>query len=262
MKPLIGITADEIKNQERTWGPVMYGQNHTYTDAIIHSGGIPVILPLTTNLSVLNSLTNKLDGLLLSGGKDVNPQLYKQKPHHTTVSASELRDRTETYLLRQALATQKPVLAICRGMQLLNVVCGGSLHQDIAIEVETNIDHLSSAQAQDYAQIGHRLRVEPDSKLGEVLKLHTLKVNSLHHQAIKDLGRNLRAVGWARDGIIEAIETIDDSFVIGIQAHPESLEDKAEPHWQKLFEAFILSAGRPAELKQAVPAFSGYSTNL
>lgn len=242
MKPLIGVTAEEIKNQIRPWGPTLHGQNHTYADAIIRAGGIPVIVPLTTDRSVLHELNQRLDGLLLAGGRDINPRLYKQKPAPTTDAASDLRDSTEIYLLQQALDNQKPVLAICRGMQLLNVACGGNLYQDIATELKTAVDHQSSTRAKDHAHLAHALRIEPESKLASVLGIHHIDANSHHHQAVKRLGNGLAAVAWTEDGIIEAIESIDDSFVFGIQAHPESLEAKAEPQWQKLFGAFVRTA--------------------
>jgi putative glutamine amidotransferase len=239
MKPLIGITAGEIKNKLYPWGPIVYGQCHTYVDAVIRAGGVPVILPITDDFSVLRALSDKLDALLLSGGNDINPTLYGEDPYETTIDMSDLRDRTEVFLLQESLKRNKPILGICRGMQLLNVVCGGSLYQDIKHDIPEASNHRSSLEAEDYKSLSHGIKFKPESKISKALDAEFIKANSLHHQTVKELGKDLIAVGWSEDGLIEAIEMTNEQFVIGIQAHPEALENDVEPEWQKLFTAFI-----------------------
>jgi putative glutamine amidotransferase len=253
VKPLIGITSGEVKNKNHSWAPLVYGQGHTYVDAVIRAGGVPVMLPLTTDLSVLASLSNRLDGLLLSGGNDIDPKLYGQKPHRSVKDISGLRDSTEVFLLQEMLAARKPVLAICRGMQLLNVACGGTLYQDIKSELNSPIDHEGSTKAADPRHIAHVLRINTDSRLFKLLQTERIDANSHHHQAVKSLGKDLRAVARTEDDVVEGIESTDDSFVFGIQAHPESLEGKTEPHWQKLFQAFVAAARQDQPSKQTDP---------
>lgn len=239
MKPLIGITAGEIQNKLYPWGPTVYGQSHTYVDAVIRAGGVPVILPITDELSVLSALSTRLDGLLLSGGNDINPGLYGEEPYPTTVHVSDRRDQAEIFVLQEALVGNIPILGICRGMQLLNVVCGGSLYQDIKLDIADADNHLSSLDAEDFKLISHDVRLKNGTKLSNALDTNHIQTNSLHHQAVKNLGKDLEAVGWSEDGVIEAIEMNSDQFVIGIQSHPEALEGLIEPAWQKLFAAFI-----------------------
>ncbi len=249
MKPLIGVTAGEVENKKWPWSPIIYGQSHTYIDAIIHAGGIPVIIPLTQDDSVTEAIYKKLDGILFSGGNDISPGLYGKQPLETDLDVSDFRDGVEAQLMRLALKDHKPILGICRGAQLLNALCGGTLYQDIAHDLPDAHNHESSTEAQNTTHIAHLLKIAEHSRLAEILGTTPVKTNAHHHQAVKRIGDNLQAVAWAEDGIIEAIEQPGDAFVIGVQSHPESLESAAEPRWQRLFSAFVEASAQTIHSK-------------
>lgn len=237
-KPVIGITCGEIRNEMETWSPMAFGQSRTFVDSILQAGGLPILLPLTSANEVLEQLSSMLDGLLLSGGNDLDPKLYNQKPLAVTSDYSALRDETETTLLRSALAAGKPILGICRGMQLLNVHFGGNLHQALNNDVPGNLDHDASTKRKTLVDTTHTLRLEPTSHLARILGSADIGANAHHHQAIDTLGANVQAVAWASDGVIEGIELPDYEYVLGVQTHPESLTE-VEPRWQQLFSSFV-----------------------
>lgn len=237
-RPLIGITSGEIYNREYPFAPVAYGQMHTYIDMIILAGGSPVVLPLTKNESVLKQLCEQIDGLLLSGGNDINPSMYNELPYTEALDPSGLRDRTEKLILKDFFKTPKPILGICRGMQFINVFFGGSLYQDIKTDLPDPLNHELSTELKDPENLAHPIDIERQSKLYQILGTEQIKTNSHHHQAIKKLGAGLRISAASKDKIIEAIETDDDRFIIALQAHPESLH-RVESKWTKLFEAFV-----------------------
>lgn len=241
-KPLIGVVAGQIQNKIIPWYPTAYGQPHTYTDAIIRAGGIPVIVPLTANKAVIDDLYSRLDGIMFAGGNDIQPKLYHEAMHETNEGVSEIRDNMEMRLVRVALADQKPVLGICRGMQLLNVAQGGTLYQHIPLDLDGERNHRQASEVLDLAQIAHSLSIDEDSKLAAMVGKRPIRTNSNHHQAVKELGRRLRAVAWSEDGVIEAIELPGEAFACGIQSHPEAIEAVVEPRWQKLFEAFVTAS--------------------
>lgn len=242
-RPLIGITAGQIYNRDYPWAPVTYGQRHTFTDSIIRAGGSPVILPITAEEDVIDDLSGILDGLLLSGGNDISPKMYGEQPYVQLEDISELRDRVEKRLLANALKNQIPILAICRGMQFLNVYDGGNLYQDIATDLPNSLNHESSNDVEDLEHKAHALEIEKDSKLYKILGTTNLPTNTHHHQAIKRLGKRLRVSAKSEDGIIEGIETTDDRFIIGVQGHPESL-GLVTPAWEKLFQAFVKESSK------------------
>ena len=150
-----------------------------------------------------------------------------------------LRDRTELPLVRWAVAEGKPVLGICRGAQMVNVALGGALYQDIPSQIETSLNHSDSYARQDWTYLAHTLRLSPDSRLRRILGSDELPINSLHHQSIKTVAPGLIAVGWAPDGVIEAIEGTNGHFLIGVQCHPEALQGEVDPRWRALFRRFI-----------------------
>lgn len=240
-KPLIGVTAGEIYNRDHPWAPVVHGQGHTYLDTVIRAGGIPVILPITLDGTVLDTLCERIDGLLMSGGNDITPSLYGEERYQETRDNSETRDKTEKRLLDTFLQTEKPLLAVCRGMQFLNVYQGGTLYQDIKKDLPKALNHESSTDAEVFNHIAHTIAIEDNTKLRQILEVAEIDTNTHHHQAIKKLGTGLRVTARAEDDVIEAIETDDDRFIIGIQAHPESLGGVL-PVWDRLFKAFIDAA--------------------
>jgi len=219
MKPIIGITVGEIKNLHFPWGPLIYGQNYTYCQAVERAGGIPCLLPLMSNLQNLEQLYQKLDGILMAGGNDISPKLYGENPYPSTLEISDRRDKTEVSLLKWARRDHKPILAICRGMQMLNVAGGGSLHQDIPTDLPNSSNHTASSAQKNPLYIAHNLSVQDTSKLAGILRTTTIKANSHHHQAIKKIAVGLKAVAWAADGLIEGLEAIDDWYAVGLQCH-------------------------------------------
>lgn len=237
-KPLIGLTAGEIYNRQETWSPVTYGQSYTYIDSIIRAGGIPIIIPLTTDKSVLDDICSRLDGLVLSGGNDVSPELYGAEPYEETVETSTLRDATDIHILKTMKAANKPILAICRGMQILNVEAGGTLYQHIPTDVPSAQDHKQSSHEKDITYLAHPISIEPNTKLANILGQTLIDTNTHHHQSVKDLGTGLRITARAADGIVEGIETNGDRFIIGVQSHPEAL-GLIRPDWGKLFTALV-----------------------
>jgi putative glutamine amidotransferase len=237
-RPLIGVTAGEIFNRDHPWAPVVYGQGYTYIDSIIRAGGTPFILPITRDEEVINDICSRIDGLLLSGGNDVSPSMYGEKARPETKDFSENRDQFEKAVLGKILADDKPVLGICRGMQFLNVYFSGSLHQHIPHDLPGSLNHEISSQEGQFDHLAHPIKLERSSKLRKILGKDSLYSNTHHHQAVKEVGGGLRIVARSEDNIVEAIESEDARFVIGIQAHPESL-GHVVPEWNKLFEAFV-----------------------
>ncbi|HSX30270.1 MAG TPA: gamma-glutamyl-gamma-aminobutyrate hydrolase family protein [Candidatus Saccharimonadales bacterium] len=242
-RPLIGITCGEIVNKVEPWSPTTFGQSRTYVESIINAGGAPLLLPLTTHRVVLEQLIDMLDGLYLAGGNDLDPSLYHQTPYKTDETYSSLRDTTEITLLERALARRIPILGVCRGMQLMNVHFGGSLYQDIPHDVPNALDHNASTKLKSLVDLSHTLRLQPGSRIAQLLETEKIGANAHHHQAVRTLGAGLWAVAWAADGIIEALEMPEYPFLIGVQSHPESLAS-VEPKWARLFEAFVASAIR------------------
>ncbi len=238
MKPIIGITCGEVKNALELWYPTTYGQPYTYVEAVLRAGGVPVVLPLCRDESVRRQLYELCQGILLAGGNDLNPKLYGEEPVPQTKKVSDYRDEQELQLTGWALADDKPLLAICRGMQLLNVALGGSLHQDIGTMVAGAVDHEVSVRQKDVRYLAHAIHIAKDSRLAGILGVESLHTNSNHHQAVHKLGSGLKEVAWSPDDIIEGIELPQKQFVIGVQSHPEALEDTVVV-WQKLFSAFV-----------------------
>jgi putative glutamine amidotransferase len=240
--PIIGITVGEIINKEDPWAPLTYGQAHTYTEAIEHAGGAPILLPLVGEDVYLKAQYDLCDGVLFAGGNDISPEHYGEAATPFTISISNARDEQELKLARWVIADDKPALCICRGLQLLNVAQGGTLYQDIVDAMPEAHDHESSTKQKNITYIAHQLGVEPNSLFAKILGETTVPTNAHHHQAVKKLGDKLVASAWAEDGIIEAIEMPDKKFVMGVQSHPESLEAAAVPVWQKFFRAFVDAA--------------------
>lgn len=247
MKPLIGITSGEIINSEQPWAPYVYGQKRTYTEAVLAAGGIPVVIPFMPEAE-LRVLYERLDGVLFAGGNDLNPRLYGEKQNPLTVHVSDARDTVEATLMQWTLTDDKPLLAICRGAQLLNVISGGSLYQDLLTEFPHATDHQLSTHKQSYQHIAHRLNIDPTSRLASIIDAEELHANTHHHQGVKKLGTGLRATAWSEDGVIEAIEHPGKSFALGLQCHPEGLHEQDEK-WAAVFSAFIHEAS-----KQVIPS--------
>ncbi|MGQ9550148.1 MAG: gamma-glutamyl-gamma-aminobutyrate hydrolase family protein [Roseiflexus sp.] len=215
------------------------GIGRTYLEAIEAGGGIPLLIHLTGDQDVLDAHYRCCNGLMFCGGEDIDPKHYGHPRHPRLGPVDEMRDEIELALARRAVADRKPVLAICRGIQLINVALGGTLYQDIQDELPGTLDHRASSKGGDRAYLAHTLELDSASWLAEHLGTTTIEVNTLHHQALRDVAPGLRVVGYAPDRIIEAVESTGDAFIVGVQCHPEELWQSAEKRWARLFTDFV-----------------------
>lgn len=207
-----------------------------YMTGVLAAGGFPFVLPKTDNPFILKRAIESCDGFIVPGGHDILPDLYgKTRELHLSRTVRE-RDQLEVSLVPSIIASGKPILGICRGMQMINVACGGTLHQDIhTSNPSSTIDHV---QEKPYERPTHTVSVVAGSKLRDIVKTETLEVNSIHHQCVDRLGDGLRVAAYAPDGTIEAIESSGDAFVLGLQWHPEYLwREKAEA--SSIFKQFV-----------------------
>ena len=233
--PLIGVTTSITigKMPERAY------VNSAYLHAVQQAGAVPVVLPPQLSAASLARLARGLDGLLLTGGGDIDPAVFGEAPHPTLFEVAPTRDTLEASAVRIALERRLPILAVCRGIQLLNVALGGTLFQDVGTDPGTQLQHSPPAPRD---QPTHKVKVKPGSRLAETLGTDELEVNSMHHQAVKALGTGLAAVAWAPDQIIEGVEMTEPSrFVLGVQWHPEELVGHSEAA-RRLFAALVRSA--------------------
>jgi putative glutamine amidotransferase len=222
-------------NGERT------GVNASYVRALLAAGGVPLLLSPLIGASMAASALQAVDGLLLTGGEDVDPAWYGAAPSPLLDPPSRERDLFELALFAVARQRQLPILGICRGIQLVNVALGGTLIQDIPSERPGPVEHRPSGSRDSRS---HRIRLEPGSRAAEALGSLSLIVNSAHHQAIRDLALGLRATGWTDDGLIEAVEsTGDDSWLLAVQWHPEEMHADARAPEHGLFSALVREAG-------------------
>ncbi|MGC8668894.1 MAG: gamma-glutamyl-gamma-aminobutyrate hydrolase family protein [Chthonomonadales bacterium] len=210
----------------------------SYLRALTAAGAAPILLPNLDEAELRAAWLDRLDGVLLTGGADVDPALYGEEVLNGTVKTDGVRDRAELPLIRDAWARRMPILAICRGIQALNVALGGSLYQDLPSQKPSAIAH---RQAQERCVCSHAIRIRTDSRLAQLSGTSTLQVNSFHHQAIRRLAPGLQAVAWAEDGVIEGVEAPASPFVVGVQYHPEDLAD-TQREARSLFEGFVAAA--------------------
>lgn len=210
-----------------------------YPDAAQRAGAVPVVIPPLRGPDEIEPLLHRLGGLLLSGGPDVHPAAYGHAPHPALGPTEPDLDAFELELLRRADAIGMPILALCRGAQVLNVARGGTLVQDLPDAVGTAVGH---RQSEPGTQVTHPVAIAAGTRLEAIMGAGEHEVNSFHHQAADELGRGLRAAAWSPDGVVEAIEAVDREFVVGVQWHAESLVDRADNC--ALFEAWVDAAAR------------------
>jgi len=196
------------------------------------------MIPTTSEQSVLFSIYQRLDGLVLSGGVDLHPSYYQEEIDGSE-DIEELRDETEMTLTRWALEDDKPIFGICRGQQVLNVALGGTLYQDLPTQLPQNqINHRDRIYAKQRSYLIHNVEFVPNSKLAAIFDITELAVNSRHHQAVKAVGQGLKVTASAPDGVIEALESEAHRWVLSVQWHPEDLYEGHE--WSRqLFRAFV-----------------------
>jgi putative glutamine amidotransferase len=236
MQPLIGITG-RPKYIESVGAPLRaYSVFHTYTDGVLAAGAIPVML-IPTDDELIDPVLDRIDGLIMTGGGDVSPEMYGDSDHGNLVNVDGERDRFEIALAKKALARKMPTFAICRGLQIVNVALGGTLVQDLPSERGAEGHDVIG----DFAYLPHStVDLEPGCRIAAIIGEGPQGVNSLHHQAVDQLGDGLRVVGRADDGTIEAIEHDDPDWpMVAVQWHPEFLRVRDHGASQTLFEAFV-----------------------
>ena len=211
-----------------------------YVEAILKAGGTPVLVPLITDEKALEEIVSRIDGLLLSGGGDIDAHLYGEEVHPSVESYDLERDRYDMALVKQAAGRQLPIFGICRGIQLINVAFGGNLIQDIPSQVPESLVNHYQEEVREVAT--HSVRIIPGSRLHQILQTEQIKVNSFHHQAIKSVAPEFEAVAWAEDGVIEAIESTEGKVILGVQWHPENGAVAGDPVMIDLFRQLVNEA--------------------
>jgi putative glutamine amidotransferase len=240
--PLIGITCSRVTGG--AWGLYSLGDFMDYTlseysQAVLHAGGAPVILPAAQDEKSLERILGSVQGLILSGGPDIHPRRYGEEPMAGLGEVDEALDRMELLAAALAVAKNLPVLGVCRGIQVLNVALGGRLYQDIPSQVPESLCHSPKA---DKAVNTHTVRIAAGSRLRRIVGKPEIWVNGKHHQAVKDPAPGLVVTARARDGVIEALEHTGKRYVIGVQWHPEGTWRK-DACSRKLFRSFLRAAG-------------------
>lgn len=246
-KPMIGIMPLYDSEKDSYW--MLPG----YMEGIIAAGGLPVMLPLTDMEEVLAPLAQQCDGFLFTGGQDIDPRFYGQEKLQVCGECCGMRDAMESILFSKALAMDKPVLGICRGIQFINAALGGTLYQDLPSQHPSDTEH---HQKPPYDQPVHRVELIENMPLRRLLGKKRLDVNSYHHQAICRLSPRLCAMAVSEDGLTEAVYMPDKTYVWAVQWHPEFSYLK-DGDSRKIFESFIRAAGntcsfRPKKVIQGV----------
>lgn len=233
MRPLIGLTISIQPDEKKLYTPT------SYINAIIEAGGTPLLLNVTRDDEMIAQYADLVDGLLFSGGDDVNPAAFGEEQHWGCGDVCPLRDDFEIKLLRTMLDRhpEKPILGICRGEQVLNVAMGGTLYQDLKSQLPGCFRH-QQQQVSQYAS--HRVFIDPTSRLHEIYGSSEVMVNSFHHQAVKEIGPGLTVTARAADGVTEGFEKPDHPYFVAVQWHPERLvEWTFHPEHKALFKSFV-----------------------
>ena len=250
MRPVIGLTTSLIL-PEGSMPAERFGVTAHYCRAVAAAGGAPLLIPSPGDPEMARPIFDLLDGLLFTGGPDIDPAHYGEPIHPGCERIDANRDTTELALLGWVREGGLPTLGICRGLQLINVGFGGTLYQDIPTERPTPLDHRASVPQPSHPS--HTLRVAQSSRLMSVLGAASIPANSLHHQAIDSLAPGFLATAHSEDGVIEAIESSDLPFVVAVQCHPEHLYE-ADGLWLRPFQALVEQATARSRRHQAVHA--------
>jgi putative glutamine amidotransferase len=245
-RPIIGIPTQTLQSLGGVSAeiPPSWVMSQRYILTLTSVGGIPWLIPLVDD-ETLRGIYERLDAVFLPGGADIDPRTYGAEPHPLCDKTDCERDRVEVALARWALRDEKPVLGVCRGMQLINVAAGGTLYQDLAEEFPGAIKHdyfpfRGQSFARDY--LAHEVKVAEGTRLADLLGAGTVRVNSMHHQGVKSLGQGLVSTAVSPDGLVEALEGENGSYLVAVQWHPEALTDN-DARTRTLFADFIDAAG-------------------
>lgn len=232
MKPIIGVMPLWDDDKESVW--MLPG----YLDGVQDGGGVPFVFPFSADENDLRRLANLCDGFLFTGGHDVAPAMYREAPLAGLVSCCEKRDRMESFVLRAAIDGDKPLLGICRGLQLVNAALGGTLYQDLPSQRPSAVTH---RQRPPYSAPAHEVALAGGSPLRELLGVERLAVNSYHHQAVKALAPGLEAMAFSPDGLVEALRLPGHRFLWAVQWHPE-YSRATDASSREIFRAFVRAA--------------------
>lgn len=235
-KPVIGIAGNILIMEGGMFPGIQKDYvNRDYVKSICQAGGVPIIMPSTDEEETVRAQVLVLDGLLLSGGWDMEPQLYGEEPMWQQGFTMPEVDRFYLNVIKAAIEMGKPVFGICKGIQAINVAFGGTLYQDIPTQLQNTVKHNQSAPRECGT---HSVNIIKDSFLGECLP-PLIQINSFHHQSIKKLASGFRVVAQASDGVIEGVERLEGSFVAAVQWHPEMMASHGNLEMMGLFEHFI-----------------------
>ena len=244
-RPIIGIPTQTLHSIDGIPEglPESWVMNQRYSRVVAAAGGLPVMVPLLDDEETLRALYDRLDGILLPGGVDVDPTTYGEPRRPDCGRVDPARDRVELQFARWAIAEGKPLFGLCRGLQIVNVALGGTLYQDIASQLDGALKHdcfPTAGYARDH--LAHDIAVSSGSRLAALVGATPLRVNSMHHQAVKDVAPGLVPTAIAPDGLIEALESSDGPFLLGVQWHPESLVER-DPRMRRLLAGFVEAVG-------------------
>jgi putative glutamine amidotransferase len=242
-RPVIGIATQTLPGVPGERQPCWL-MGRSYVEELRKVGGVPWVIPLIPHdPDTLREIFDRLDGVFVTGGVDVDPTSYGEAKSPLCGTTDPDRDAVELLLLKHAMERKMPVLAVCRGIQILNVLGGGTLYQDVTAMVPAALkhDYFPTPDQPSRKYLAHDITVKAGSKLGAILGDAVVPVNSMHHQAIKDLAPGLAPTAFAPDGIIEGVEGTGEQYVIAVQWHPEELTD-TQPGMKRLFTTFIDAA--------------------
>ena len=228
MKPIIGVMPLWDDKKDSIW--MLPG----YMDGVNQAGGLPVIFPFSADERELDQLVDMCDGFLFTGGHDVSPEMYGEEPLGNLIDACKKRDVMEAFVLKKAIGADKPILGICRGIQLINAALGGNLYQDLPTQFHSDVEH---HQTPPYDKRAHDVRITKDSPLYQCLGKEFIPVNSYHHQAVRRIAPGLTVMAAAPDGLTEALYKPDHRFLWAVQWHPE-FSYLTDPNSRQIFKAF------------------------
>ena len=228
-KPIIGITLQIDHEENKYWS------RPTYFNALLTCGAIPMLLPVTSDPEIVDQLTDTVDGVIFSGGFDVHPNMYGEEVQPYCRKISTPRDEFENLLVKSVREKKIPSIGICRGIQVMNVMLGGTLYQDIASQREQYVTH---SEGPVFEKMLHRVDIISGTPLAEIIPENNIPVNSVHHQAIKDIAPSLEAMAISEDGLIESVYDPSQPFFMGFQWHPEG-SFNVDENSRRIFRAFV-----------------------
>ncbi|GAB3800171.1 gamma-glutamyl-gamma-aminobutyrate hydrolase family protein [Virgibacillus kimchii] len=231
MKPVIGLTASMEMDQS------VYSVTNRNVKAILRAGGMPVLLPYFLEEEDVEQIAGQIDGLYATGGYDIDPTLFGEEPHPDLGTIIPARDHSEIKLMKKLMGMKKPILGVCRGSQTLNIAAGGDMYQDIYAQMDQEL--LQHRQKAPMEHMSHYVYVEKDSLLYQITGEEKFKVNSYHHQANRNVPKGFQISGTSSDGVVEAVESRELPFVLGLQWHPEATATINDQPSLKIYKAFI-----------------------